>query len=297
MDEIYHINKAFIENNLILDGFRLFQVGRMYCGKNTVIPNHIHPYLYELTVVTDGKGSVYTNDVPAQVKKGDIYFSHPSDLHRIESDEAAPLKFDFFAFSCDAEPLRRELDAIANAFHSPQKRVFRDESIPHTVAAVLAEVCDEQLHSKDLLRALVQQIVIHIIRAFSLPKPAASPDAATDGETLCYRLMHYIDTHIYTMKNLQELSEVYGYSYGYLSALFKKTTASTLSAYHSSKKLEIARRLILEDRLKITEISERLNYASVYAFSKAFSHRYGLSPRNYLKANPDADSETYSVFF
>ena len=38
--------------------------------------------------------------------------------------------------------------------------------------------------------------------------------------------MNYIDTHIYTMKNLDELSEITDYSYGYLSVLFEADKAA-----------------------------------------------------------------------
>ena len=41
--------------------------------------------------------------------------------------------------------------------------------------------------------------------------------------------------------------------------------------------------IVLRDirQFKYMEIAEMLNYASVYAFSKAFTNRYGVSPRNY----------------
>ena len=79
-----------------------------------------------------------------------------------------------------------------------------------------------------------------------------------------------------------------GYSYGYLSALFKKTTSHTLAHYYYEKKLDVARLLILEERFTITEISEMLNYASVYSFSKAFSKRFGVAPRVYRSGNENA---------
>ena len=71
------------------------------------------------------------------------------------------------------------------------------------------------------------------------------------------------------------------YSYGYLSAIFKKTTNNTISDYYHNRKLETARMLLLEDGLKIIEISEMLNYSSVYALSKSFTKHFGVSPRNY----------------
>ena len=107
----------------------------------------------------------------------------------------------------------------------------------------------------------------------------------SQNQALCYKLMHYIDTHIYTMKSLCELAEFTGYSYGYLSALFRQTTSNTLSGYFREKKLDTARMLLLEHNLGVTEISDMLNYASVYAFSKAFRNFYGVSPTAYAKKN------------
>ena len=72
-----------------------------------------------------------------------------------------------------------------------------------------------------------------------------------------------------------------GYSYGYLSALYKKTTSNTLSDYYRNKKLELAKHLVIEKKLKIGEIAEILNYSSVYAFSKAFKNKFGVSPEKY----------------
>ena len=95
--------------------------------------------------------------------------------------------------------------------------------------------------------------------------------------------MNYMDTHIYTMKSLDELSEISGYSYGYLSALFKKVTGNTLSTYYRTKKLDAAKLLLQENKLTATEISSLLNYASLYAFSKAFTNHFGISPKNFKK--------------
>ena len=97
--------------------------------------------------------------------------------------------------------------------------------------------------------------------------------------------MNYIDTHIHSLKNLSDLSKITDYSYGYLSTVFKKTTSNSLLSYYQNKKLDVVRLLILENELTITEISEMLNYSSVYALSKAFTKHYGVSPRNYRNNN------------
>jgi len=107
----------------------------------------------------------------------------------------------------------------------------------------------------------------------------------TNAQAFCYQLMNYIDTHIYSLKSLNELSVVTGYNYSYLSSLFKKTTKNTLSEYYSEKRLELSKHMLLENKLSITEIAEQLNYSSRFTYTKAFTNKYGISPANYRNIN------------
>ena len=81
------------------------------------------------------------------------------------------------------------------------------------------------------------------------------------------------------MTELYELSEKFGYNYSYLSHVFTSTTGKTPGEYFREKKLEAAKILILENRKKISEIAEMLNYSSAFAFSKAFKNHFGVSPK------------------
>lgn len=80
---------------------------------------------------------------------------------------------------------------------------------------------------------------------------------------------------------LTEVADSFGYNYDYLANLFRKTTNQKLSNYFIDRKLEMARLLLLENKKKITEIADITNYANVFAFSKAFKHKYGVSPLKY----------------
>lgn len=85
------------------------------------------------------------------------------------------------------------------------------------------------------------------------------------------------------MRSLKELEKVTDYSYGYLSAVFKKTTSESLQEYYQKKKLSAAAKLLKEKKLSVTKISETFNYSSPYAFSKAFKNEFGVSPAEYSK--------------
>lgn len=281
MGNNYHISKSYIQNPLKFGDIYMYQIGRLFCNSETVVDTHVHTDLFELTVVTDGKGVVTTNGVPAAVERGDIYLSLPCDAHKITSDAEKTLKYDFFAFNCEKECFKQELEHIAQTYYSANTRIFHDERVRTLVSNAIAEFNQENRYSEEILTAILQQILIYVIRDFQDVVPEKYSDTVTHAEALCYKLMNYIDTHIYTLKRLEELADITDYSYGYLSTLFKKTTSNTLCDYYHEKKLEAARLLIVENKFKIIEIAEMLNYTSVYAFSKAFTNRFGMSPRKY----------------
>ncbi len=283
VESFYHLKKSYFENPLKYGGISIFQIGRLYCKAGAIIPLHIHGDYFELTIITDGKGVITTNGVPVEVNKGDIYLSLPCESHEIVSDYQNPLKYDFFAFLCAEDEKREEFDRITENYYSPNSRVFHNEKIKGIVSGAIAELDTNKLYSNELLDCVFKEIVIHIIRSLTKIKPEKYSQDITAAEVLCYKLMNYIDTHIYSLKTLKELEDFTGYSYGYLSSLFKKTTGNSLNVYYREKRLEAARILITENRFKSIEISEMLGYSSVYAFSKAFTNRFLVSPREYRR--------------
>lgn len=279
-DKRYHLNKTFFRDPLTFGDMRLWQIGRMYCTGTTEIPDHVHMDCFELTVVSDGKGIIYTNGVPTKVGRGDIYLSLPCDVHRIRSDMEEPLKYDFFAFLVKGGCFEGDFERLAALYGSPHSRLLHDERIRPLISNAIAELDKTYIHSHRLLKSIFEQVLIYTVRGFE-NIPAAVATDVTPAETLCYRLMQYIDTHIYSMNNLEELATVTDYSYGYLSVLFRQTTGRTLADYYREKRMETARLLMLENKLTVTRIAELLGYSSPYALSKAFRNTYGVSPRHY----------------
>jgi len=276
----YHLIKDYLKEPLALAGVDILQIGRLYCEPGGRIDDHVYD-LYELTLVTGGEGEVFADGIPTSVTAGDIYLSFPGDTHAIASSRESPLKFDFFSFICHREPFARALLTLAETFHSPRTRVFRDEWVSQLIGRMIGELHHEQSYREELLTSLVEQVIIATLRAFEQVQPVLPRDTATPAEVLCYQMTNYIDTHIYTMRELQEMADALGYSYGYLSALYRRTTGGTLSHYYGDRKAQLAGLLVKEGRLSITEIATRLGYANVYAFSKAFRKRFGVSPRAY----------------
>lgn len=277
----YHLDKHYLADPRPFGSCLLFQLGRLWCTEETVVAKHAHINWFELTIVTEGKGIVSTGDAEIPVSLGDIYLSFPCDFHGIVSDAHQPLKYDFFAFGTTDDDLSADLDRIMRTHMPADRRIIRDETISALIRSAISEIERNDRYSEKLLGALFSQVLIRLVRNFSPDSADFSQTKVTEAQTLCLRLMNYIDTHIYTMTGLEELALDTNYNYSYLSALFHKITGGTLADYYRNRRLETARLLLAEQDLSITNIADLLHYSSIYTFSRAFKDKYGISPAQY----------------
>ena len=83
--------------------------------------------------------------------------------------------------------------------------------------------------------------------------------------------------------SLSELSDEYHMSVCYLSHLFKKITGYSVMQYLSMCRLSLARQLLSETELSITEIVYASGFSDTSNFSRFFKREVGLSPIEYRR--------------
>ena len=212
--------------------------------------------------------------------KGDIYLSCPGDFHEIISSGEKPLRYDFFSFNTANPIIKKSLFKISTNIYDYGKRIIHNKRIEDNIKKTLAEYSGDNKFKDEILCLLFEETLYEIIRSFDsiLIPPKVGDDSSRE---LCAKIMHYIDTNIYSIKSLQDLADVFSYNYSYLSHLFKTTMEITLLDYYHNRRLDAARLLIEEGEFTITAVSEKLNYSSLYAFSKAFKNKYGCAPKKY----------------
>ena len=277
----YHYIKEYNPPKIYSD-IRLLQIGTAFLQPNTTVALHTHVDFFELTVVSSGKGRITTNNSIIPVETGDIYVSFPFDQHRIDSDEENPMNYNFIAFFIDSETFSEDVEEIVSLYGHPAERIIRDETVAALLSSAISETKKEGIHSESYISSLLTQIAIQIIRHFK--KQSNETSLPGKREELCFQVMDYINSHIYSIGALGDLAKHFSYDYSYLSKIFTQTTSQSISDYYRFQRLEVARDLIHKNSLKLTQIAEKLNYSSIYSFSKAFKKQYSLSPREYKKA-------------
>ena len=277
----YLYNISYINDPRVFGELRLYQIGRRYCEEGEAIEPHPHREWYELTVVRGGSATVITNGEPCAVKSCDVYLSFPNEVHEIRADGGSNLDYDFLAFYPADGELKRDLDKIRENYHGGLSRVFSDEKIAALLVYAISEFSSKDApYSEQIVTDILRLITTYLIRDFN--NVTSSPTEVSEAEILCYKIMNYVDTHIYTVSGVSELAEKFNYNYRYLSGFFKRTTGKNLSEYLRVRRLETAKAMILEDKKRINEIAELFGYTP-YSFSKAFKAHYGVSPKNIRK--------------
>lgn len=275
----YKICNQYFDNPLDLGEMKLVQAGRYYCGPGTVVVDHFHDGYYEITAVNGGKATVLTNDKQITIKKNDIYVNFPNDTHGIISSVDDPIQYDHLAFIIDKDGYREQMHKIALKHADPDSRIIYDRRIHSLLVDIIGEFANLQEYYKDSLFYTMCNITVCVIRKFGEKSLSAFSGNASESERLCNRIMNYIDTNIYDIEDLNDLTQITNYNYNYLSSLFKKTTGSTLRDYYLNRKLETADVLVKEGKLKICEIAEKLHYSAADAFTKAYKNKFGVPPK------------------
>ncbi len=97
------------------------------------------------------------------------------------------------------------------------------------------------------------------------------------------RIVKYVDNKYYKDLKLEDLAEIFNYNSSYLGKLFKDSTGKSFNTYLDNIRIEQAKKLLLEDKLKVYEVCEKVGYKDIDYFYCKFKKYVGISPLNYKK--------------
>ena len=280
----YHFRNNFFENPKYYNDLILYQIGEALCEISTELNNHIHLDWYEFSYIISGKGEIFTNNIGTPVKKGDLYFSLPKEIHRIVSDGIEPLRYFFVAFNFqDSSPLKPLLENYKNLASSEKKRVYHSNAILGHFQHLLFHLENDSTLNNLIFEHELKTVILKVFSLIESNDSVPYPLHHNENRLLCFNIMNYIDNNIMIIENAMCLSEIFGYNYTYLSRFFKKVTGENISSYIINKKLLLAKELLASSsgEISVTEIANELHYSSIHVFSRAFKNKFHITPSDY----------------
>jgi len=240
---------------------------------------------YLLIFCMTGKGSVTANDYTLPFASDDVLII-PAN-YRIQltpSADSRSLRYICLNYSLNNTAAGGDKDDFYTYFSSIRSPLLVENArfLRQNLSLFIAELCTAR-SSDWLIMGYLDQLMVAIRRAGSADYELSDDNSAASqavGHTV-YAIICYIDEHLYTMNNLMDMARDLGYSYNYLSHVFRKKTGITIQSYVSRKKIERSTELLRVETYSITEIASMLNYDCIQSFSKAFRKVMNMSPTEY----------------
>jgi two-component system response regulator YesN len=151
--------------------------------------------------------------------------------------------------------------------------IYSTHAIPFPSNSEIMERIEKSHYLYEIIRFISEQAEL-VIGATGHP----SRDTVLDD------ILHYIDHNYQTNIKLETIAPLFGYNSAYLGKIFHKATGESFNSYIDNRRIEQSKELLLQNKLKVYEIAERVGYKNVDYFHKKFKKYVGVSPAEFRKS-------------
>lgn len=283
-DKLYESNKGGEAGRF--GAINLYQAGEVSCVDGYEIPSHTQ-WCHEISYVITGEGYFTTDNETDLLVEGDIHFCPAGKTHAIRTADGSNLRYAYigFLFHDDADQ-EETLKALKDYYQQlAYYKVTDTRNLIVTLFRNLDELYGQENFYHKMVEAYLLQILVLVHRCFEAqPRSEYFPPVSEKNiSQSMYAVAKYIDKHIFENINVQQLAQKIGYNYSYLSDAFCRCNGITIRQYISNRKIQKAIELMCCGKLSLSQVSNRLQYATVQSFSKAFKRTMGCSPTAFLR--------------
>lgn len=267
---------------------------------------------WEFLYVDNGQVEVSTEHAIYLLRKGDIIFHKPEEVHSISVRGAHTPNLILVNFCCHSPAMR--------FFEHKILRVSDSESL--LLAAMIREARNAYATPLDappsqplerrenapfgaeqLIRISLEQMLIDLIRKGNIVdanlKISSSIREKANQDTFT-KIITYLENNVHRSLTLDDVCQDNLIGRSNLQKMFRAKTGGGVMEYFCRLKIEAAKRLIRQGGQNFTEIAHALGFSTIHYFSRRFKAITGMTPTEYassvkLRAEEDVSVEGPSV--
>jgi len=171
----------------------------------------------------------------------------------------------------------------------PHEPINNDSDLNGLLARFSSELLTEKPGRDIVMRAIVEQLIVHTLRRYAVPKRSEELELSRVGliDRRIRRSVELMHSQLDQELSLRDLAAASYLSPFHFARMFKKLTGVTPHSYLAAIRTNKAQLLLAETELSITAIGTRVGYLSASHFTKAFRQATGTTPREFRKALVD----------
>ncbi len=244
----------------------------------------------ELLYVDNGSVMVHGENYTGLVSNNQLIIHRPNEVHSlICADDVAPNVI-IIGFECLC-------DAIAPFANSPitlsseHKRMLAEimkegmntyEPPYDTITHDMKKRKNPIFGSDQMLKLRMEMFLISLVRDFDTQSNTLKWESEEENKV---SIVHkYIMEHYMEKIQLEHLCFLFGTNKTTLCRNFKHIYGKSVTEYINMLKEKEAKRLLRENELSITEISDKLGFNSIHYFCRFFKKATGQKPKEYIKS-------------
>jgi AraC family transcriptional activator of pyochelin receptor len=154
--------------------------------------------------------------------------------------------------------------------------------IEHTLTQLIASRFQGQLNELFVLSKSIELLVLAVEAGSTQPFATSAPRGDRDKLVAA---REFVDARLKSPPTLSQVAESVGLNEYKLKSGFKAMFGTTVFAYLTDQRMELARRYLLDTDKDAAEIAFELGYATPQHFSHAFKKRFGVPPKS-VRKNP-----------
>ena len=248
---------------------------------------------YQITIITEGRATMFFNEKPYKISAGDVLFIPPNEPHRYNVSENITKLMVYFdadyseisrtrniSFSVPPESLskhgKRKLQT--NIYKNyPLPFIFKPDNFESYIE-LWCELRDSIKKNNSYSAEIRMTKLLNLVHEkLGITKIRGRVD-------FCEAVKDYIDAGFERILTLEEICELYQINKFTISKKFKQRYGTSIIAYYNEKRLAYAKAELSKKGASVTRISEYLNFTDVYTFSKFFKIHTGVAPRTYKES-------------
>ncbi|MEB3034494.1 helix-turn-helix transcriptional regulator [[Mycobacterium] nativiensis] len=151
-----------------------------------------------------------------------------------------------------------------------------------TLDALKSELANRREGYREAVSALLTLLLIFLTRAAG----DRAGELRHGDEPLLAEVFATIDRRYNEPLSLREVAREVSVSAGHLTTVVRRRTGRTVLEWITQRRMGEARRLLIDTRLSITEIGERVGLPDAAYFTRQFRQEHGTSPSQWRKCPP-----------
>jgi AraC-like DNA-binding protein len=248
---------------------------------------------WEFIYIEKGEAGILADSTEYVLKEDEIIFHQPNEHHQMRAI-TANVKVVNIVFVCRDKAMsffNKKVLSLDIAQKSLLSLILKEAAenfssqLNVPFQAKLIKKKNAPFGGEQLIKTYLEQFLISLVRSDSLALKKADLSEKNENEDrIVEAIVHYLKSNITNQLYLDDICKNICFSKSYIKQLFSRKKGEGIMQFFTSLKIDESKRLLREESLNITQISEMLGFSSVHYFSRVFKNRTGVSPRAYLKS-------------